>query len=37
MVKFLMKMRKNFFFNELVNLIYKEKLLKLLKEELLKQ
>ena len=28
---------KKIFFNELVNLIYKEKLLKLLKEELLKQ
>ena len=36
MAKFLMKMRKNFFFNELVDLIYEEKL-KLLKEELLKQ
>ena len=36
MAKFLMKMRKSFFFNELVNLIYEEKL-KLLKEELLKQ
>ena len=36
MAKFLMKMRKIFFFNELVNLIYEEKL-KLLKEELLKQ
>ena len=36
MAKFLMKMRKFFFFNELVNLIYEEKL-KLLKEELLKQ
>ena len=35
MAKFLMKMRK-IFFNELVNLIYEEKL-KLLKEELLKQ
>ena len=36
MAKFLMKMRNFFFFNELVNLIYEEKL-KLLKEELLKQ
>ena len=36
MAKFLMKMRKKIFFNELVNLIYEEKL-KLLKEELLKQ